>query len=221
MQHSAKPYVQTGVESDEKEALDRTVSVYFFLRNWWEQCLVFWPGIGSILEKSLFSPPGWVFSVMWGLLYAVMGFSVYLAETADRQNPEGGRLFEYWHFVVELTGVRKWAQKWKALLCLFSSKAENLMIRQADGICLVSHSCCADDGKGRVRDDFTDHFIKCREQPLPGNFGEVSQQNAAALLKCADLLILAQHSLYALVSAGTALQKENAPGEIRLPGRTD
>lgn len=23
-----------------------------------------WPGIGSILEKSLFSPPGWVFSVM-------------------------------------------------------------------------------------------------------------------------------------------------------------
>lgn len=42
----------------------------------------------QILEKPPLSPPGWVFPVMWGLLYAVMGFSaylIYLAEAADRQ----------------------------------------------------------------------------------------------------------------------------------------
>ncbi len=34
-------------------------------------------------QKPPLSPPGWLFPVMWGILYALMGVSAYLIYTAD------------------------------------------------------------------------------------------------------------------------------------------
>ena len=44
------------------------------------------------VAKPPFSPPGWVFPVMWGVLYAVMGISVFLIFRTD-QNVENTRKF--------------------------------------------------------------------------------------------------------------------------------
>ena len=35
------------------------------------------------LHQPPFSPPGWVFPVMWGILYAMMAISAYLIQHAD------------------------------------------------------------------------------------------------------------------------------------------
>lgn len=35
------------------------------------------------LEKPPLSPPGWIFPVVWGILYALMGISAYLIYTAN------------------------------------------------------------------------------------------------------------------------------------------
>lgn len=40
------------------------------------------------LEKPPLSPPGWLFPVMWGILYAVMGISVYLIYRADAEKKQ-------------------------------------------------------------------------------------------------------------------------------------
>ncbi len=37
----------------------------------------------STLTKPPLAPPGWLFPVVWGLLYAVMGFSAYLINKSD------------------------------------------------------------------------------------------------------------------------------------------
>ena len=42
--------------------------------------------IGAVyqnLHQPPFSPPGWVFPVMWGVLYAMMAISAYLIQHAD------------------------------------------------------------------------------------------------------------------------------------------
>ena len=42
--------------------------------------------IGTVyqnLHQPPFSPPGWVFPVMWGILYAMMAISAYLIQHAD------------------------------------------------------------------------------------------------------------------------------------------
>lgn len=35
------------------------------------------------LEKPPYSPPGWIFPVVWGILYAVMGISAYLVHVSQ------------------------------------------------------------------------------------------------------------------------------------------
>ena len=60
----------------------------WYLRNW--------SGIlaGNIkqfyqsLEKPPLSPPGWLFPVMWSVLYAIMGISVYLIYRADAEKKQ-------------------------------------------------------------------------------------------------------------------------------------
>lgn len=37
----------------------------------------------STIEKPPFSPPGWIFPVVWGILYALMGVSLYLVSDSN------------------------------------------------------------------------------------------------------------------------------------------
>ncbi len=54
-------------------------------------------GLYSAFEKPPLSPPGWVFPVVWTILYALMGISAYLIYTADSGNKTKRRaLTLYW-----------------------------------------------------------------------------------------------------------------------------
>ncbi len=51
----------------------------------------------SALEKPPLSPPGWVFPVVWTILYALMGVSAYLIHTSDGEKKAKKRAFAlYW-----------------------------------------------------------------------------------------------------------------------------
>ncbi|MBN2110609.1 MAG: tryptophan-rich sensory protein [Methanosarcinaceae archaeon] len=39
------------------------------------------------LEKPVFVPPGWAFSVVWPILYLLMGVALYIIWTKDREEP--------------------------------------------------------------------------------------------------------------------------------------
>lgn len=42
----------------------------------------------ELLEKPPLSPPGWLFPVVWTILYTLMGISSYLIKTADADEKE-------------------------------------------------------------------------------------------------------------------------------------
>lgn len=42
----------------------------------------------ELLEKPPLSPPGWLFPVVWTILYTLMGISAYLIKTADANEKE-------------------------------------------------------------------------------------------------------------------------------------
>ncbi len=52
------------------------------------------------LAKPPFSPPGWVFPVIWVILYALMGLSVFLIETSGAEHREKKKAF--WIYGVQL-----------------------------------------------------------------------------------------------------------------------
>lgn len=41
------------------------------------------------LEKPPFAPPGWLFPVAWGILYALMGASAYLIQSSEDTRRKG------------------------------------------------------------------------------------------------------------------------------------
>ncbi len=54
-------------------------------------------GLYSAFEKPPLSPPGWLFPVVWTILYALMGISAYLIHTSDSAERERSRaLTLYW-----------------------------------------------------------------------------------------------------------------------------
>lgn len=44
--------------------------------------------IFKILDKPPLSPPGWLFPVVWGILYVLMGIASYLVVTSDADQKE-------------------------------------------------------------------------------------------------------------------------------------
>ncbi|MDE5767785.1 MAG: tryptophan-rich sensory protein [Oscillospiraceae bacterium] len=64
------------------------------------------------IAKPPFSPPGWVFPVMWAILYAVMGISVFLIFRTD-QNVENagkpGKRSAYLLYTVQLAVNFSWS----------------------------------------------------------------------------------------------------------------
>ncbi len=47
------------------------------------------------LNQPPLSPPGWVFPVMWGILYALMGTAAYLVYQADAEENRKNRLWPF------------------------------------------------------------------------------------------------------------------------------
>lgn len=49
----------------------------------------------EILTKPPFSPPGWIFPIVWFILYALMGFAAYLIYKSDSKG-RNSALVIYW-----------------------------------------------------------------------------------------------------------------------------
>lgn len=59
------------------------------------------------LAKPPFSPPGWVFPVMWAILYAVMAISVFLIFRSDA--PQSKKRVAYWIYAIQLAVNFAWS----------------------------------------------------------------------------------------------------------------
>ncbi|MBO5696581.1 MAG: tryptophan-rich sensory protein [Alphaproteobacteria bacterium] len=54
----------------------------------------------NALNKSVLTPDGWVFSVAWTILYALLGWALYLIISNDKTRFSKARA--YWLFVIQL-----------------------------------------------------------------------------------------------------------------------
>ena len=57
-----------------------------------------WKLFFETIEKPAFSPPAWIFGVVWPILYLLMGFSLYLIFTSGAEKEkikEALRVFAY------------------------------------------------------------------------------------------------------------------------------
>ena len=57
-----------------------------------------WKLFFETIEKPAFSPPAWIFGVVWPILYLLMGFSLYLILTSGAEKEkikEALRVFAY------------------------------------------------------------------------------------------------------------------------------
>ena len=63
----------------------------------------------NTLEHSMLTPPGWVFSVAWTILYFLIGLALFMVMQSDTTKKHPAKTMAYWLFVVNLVLNTVWS----------------------------------------------------------------------------------------------------------------
>ena len=74
---------------------------------------------GNMIQPPL-SPPGWVFPVVWTILYLLMGVSAYIVDNSDDPNSDKAMRFYYIQFLLNLL--------WTPVFFLFKLKGGSVIL---------------------------------------------------------------------------------------------
>lgn len=74
----------------------------------------------GIINKPFLSPPGYIFPIVWSILYILMGLSYFLYKNYGKENKKVDKIYYYQLFVNLLWSIFFFVLKWRLFTCIWT-----------------------------------------------------------------------------------------------------